>query len=70
MPAAGSKGAPRNPRELKDDTSASREEKLVSCKFRFQLVVYRFNMRVFLRKKTKGKKLLTVVFSLNVVLIQ
>ncbi|KAG6410430.1 hypothetical protein SASPL_128490 [Salvia splendens] len=29
MPAAGSKGAPRNPRELKDDTSSSREEKLV-----------------------------------------
>uniref|UniRef100_A0A3Q7FPL0 Endonuclease/exonuclease/phosphatase domain-containing protein n=1 Tax=Solanum lycopersicum TaxID=4081 RepID=A0A3Q7FPL0_SOLLC len=29
MPAAGSKGAPKNPRELKDDTSASREEKLV-----------------------------------------
>lgn len=29
MPAAGSKGAPKNPRELKDDTNASREEKLV-----------------------------------------
>ncbi|XP_057791512.1 DNA-(apurinic or apyrimidinic site) endonuclease [Salvia miltiorrhiza] len=29
MPAAGSKGAPRNPREFKDDTSSSREEKLV-----------------------------------------
>lgn len=29
MPAAGSKGAPKNPRELKDDTSTSREEKLV-----------------------------------------
>lgn len=56
MPAAGSKGAPRNPRELKDDTSASREEKLVSWKFRFQLVVYRFNMLVFLRRKQKEKK--------------
>lgn len=30
MPAAGSKGAPKNPRELKDDTSSSREEKLVT----------------------------------------
>ncbi|KAJ8536559.1 hypothetical protein K7X08_034960 [Anisodus acutangulus] len=29
MPAAGSKCAPKNPRELKDDTSSSREEKLV-----------------------------------------
>ncbi|XP_072950804.1 DNA-(apurinic or apyrimidinic site) endonuclease isoform X1 [Typha angustifolia] len=27
MPAAGSKGAPKNPSELKDDTSSSREEK-------------------------------------------
>ena len=30
MPAAGSKGAPKNPRELKDDTSSSRDEKQVS----------------------------------------
>lgn len=29
MPAAGSKGTPKNPRELKDDTSSSREEKQV-----------------------------------------
>ncbi|KAL7191781.1 hypothetical protein ACSBR2_023787 [Camellia fascicularis] len=29
MPAAGSKGAPKNPAELKDDTSASREEKQI-----------------------------------------
>ncbi|CAA0815338.1 DNA-(apurinic or apyrimidinic site) lyase [Striga hermonthica] len=29
IPAAGAKGAPRNPRELKDDTSASREEKQI-----------------------------------------
>ncbi|KAF6157558.1 hypothetical protein GIB67_004496 [Kingdonia uniflora] len=29
MPAAGSKGAPKNPRELKDDTSSSREEKQI-----------------------------------------
>lgn len=29
MPAAGSKGAPKNPGELKDDTSSSREEKQV-----------------------------------------
>ncbi|CAL9763784.1 unnamed protein product [Musa acuminata subsp. burmannicoides] len=29
MPAAGSKGAPKNPNELKDDTSSSREEKQV-----------------------------------------
>lgn len=29
MPAAGSKGAPKNPGELKDDTSASREEKQI-----------------------------------------
>lgn len=29
MPAAGAKGAPKNPRELKDDTSASRDEKQV-----------------------------------------
>ncbi|KAL2482670.1 DNA-(apurinic or apyrimidinic site) lyase [Forsythia ovata] len=29
MPAAGSKGAPKNPREFKDDTKSSREEKLV-----------------------------------------
>ncbi|WOL11298.1 DNA-(apurinic or apyrimidinic site) lyase [Canna indica] len=29
MPAAGSKGAPKNPSELKDDTSSSREEKQV-----------------------------------------
>ncbi|KAJ7945768.1 DNA-(apurinic or apyrimidinic site) lyase [Quillaja saponaria] len=29
MPAAGSKGSPKNPRELKDDTSLSREEKKV-----------------------------------------
>ncbi|KAF8408358.1 hypothetical protein HHK36_007507 [Tetracentron sinense] len=27
MPAAGSKGAPKSPGELKDDTSSSREEK-------------------------------------------
>uniref|UniRef100_U5FXN2 Uncharacterized protein n=1 Tax=Populus trichocarpa TaxID=3694 RepID=U5FXN2_POPTR len=27
MPAAGSKGAPKNPGEIKDDTSSSREEK-------------------------------------------
>lgn len=30
MPAAGSKGAPKKPGELKDDTSSSREEKQVS----------------------------------------
>lgn len=30
MPAAGAKGAPKNPRELKDDTNSSREEKQVS----------------------------------------
>ncbi|GJN13406.1 hypothetical protein PR202_gb00102 [Eleusine coracana subsp. coracana] len=29
MPAAGSKGAPKNPSELKDDTSSSRDEKQV-----------------------------------------
>lgn len=29
MPAAGSKGAPKNPGELKDDTSSAREEKQV-----------------------------------------
>ncbi|GKV13851.1 hypothetical protein SLEP1_g24820 [Rubroshorea leprosula] len=29
MPAAGSKGAPKNPGELKDDTSTSREEKQI-----------------------------------------
>ncbi|KAI5665007.1 hypothetical protein M9H77_24330 [Catharanthus roseus] len=29
MPAAGAKGAPKNPRELKDDTNSSREEKQV-----------------------------------------
>ncbi|CAK9172594.1 unnamed protein product [Ilex paraguariensis] len=29
MPAAGSKGEPRNPRELKDDTNSSREEKKI-----------------------------------------
>ncbi|GMP34007.1 hypothetical protein CsSME_00007072 [Camellia sinensis var. sinensis] len=29
MPAAGSKGAPKNPGELKDDTNASREEKQI-----------------------------------------
>ncbi|KAJ6825183.1 DNA-(apurinic or apyrimidinic site) lyase [Iris pallida] len=29
MPAAGPKGAPKNPSELKDDTSSSREEKQV-----------------------------------------
>lgn len=29
MPAAGSKGAPKNPSELKDDTSSAREEKKV-----------------------------------------
>ncbi|XP_056174911.1 DNA-(apurinic or apyrimidinic site) endonuclease isoform X2 [Syzygium oleosum] len=29
MPAAGSKGAPKNPGELKDDTSSSREEKKI-----------------------------------------
>ncbi|XP_042481893.1 DNA-(apurinic or apyrimidinic site) endonuclease [Macadamia integrifolia] len=29
MPASGSKGAPKNPGELKDDTSASREEKQI-----------------------------------------
>ena len=29
MPAAGSKGMPKIPGELKDDTSASREEKKV-----------------------------------------
>lgn len=32
MPAAGAKGAPKNPRELKDDTSASRDEKQVGKK--------------------------------------
>lgn len=56
MPAAGSKGGPKNPRELKDDTSSSREEKLVRCKFCFQLVVYSFHFAVLLRKKTKGKE--------------
>lgn len=29
MPAAGSKGAPKNPGEIKDDTSSSREEKQI-----------------------------------------
>ncbi|XP_022025204.2 DNA-(apurinic or apyrimidinic site) endonuclease-like [Helianthus annuus] len=29
MPAAGAKGAPKNPRELKDDNNSSRKEKLV-----------------------------------------
>jgi hypothetical protein len=32
MPAAGSKGGPKNPSELKDDTSSSREEKQVVLK--------------------------------------
>lgn len=30
MPAAGSKGMPKNPGEVKDDTSSSREEKQVT----------------------------------------
>lgn len=30
MPAAGSKGSPKNPGELKDDTGLSREEKRVN----------------------------------------
>lgn len=29
MPAAGAKGTPKNPRELKDDNNSSREEKLI-----------------------------------------
>jgi hypothetical protein len=33
MPAAGSKGTPKNPSELKDDTSSSRGEKQVSEDF-------------------------------------
>lgn len=33
MPAAGSKGAPKNHGELKDDTSSSREEKKVKLVF-------------------------------------
>ena len=30
MPAAGLRGAPKNPGELKDDTNSSREEKQVN----------------------------------------
>lgn len=33
MPAAGSKGAPKNPSEIKDDTSSSRGEKQVRRQF-------------------------------------
>lgn len=33
MPSAGSKGAPKNQGELKDDTNASREEKKVNVPF-------------------------------------
>ena len=40
MPATGSKGAPKNPRELKDDTSSSREEKQVMRYSWFHLLVY------------------------------
>ena len=38
MPAAGSKGAPKNPGELKDDTSSSREEKQVYNSFMLPIV--------------------------------
>ena len=38
MPASGSKGAPKNQGELKDDTNSSREEKLVTLLALFVLV--------------------------------
>lgn len=38
MAAAGSKGAPKNPREIKDDTNASREEKLVDVVYAIVLL--------------------------------
>ena len=41
MPAAGSKGAPKNQGELKDDTSSSREEKKVMfCHVTVSLSMY------------------------------
>ena len=47
MPAAGSKGAPKNQGELKDDTNSSREEKKVACYF--SLLSVHFNI-VFILK--------------------
>ena len=41
-PAAGSKGAPKNPGELKDDTSSSREEKQVKL-FQITMISLMFN---------------------------
>ena len=31
MPAAGSKNGPKNPAQVKDDTSSARQEKQVMC---------------------------------------
>ncbi len=42
MPAAGSKGAPKNPGEFKDDTSSSREEKQEK-KFQITMISLMFN---------------------------
>lgn len=44
MPAAGSKDAPKNHQELKDDTKASREEKLVTV---FCLLFLLLNLFMF-----------------------
>ncbi|GAA0175256.1 hypothetical protein LIER_41879 [Lithospermum erythrorhizon] len=44
MPAAGSKGAPKNPRELKDDTTASREEKQILMRALSNLPFRKYNV--------------------------
>uniref|UniRef100_A0ACD5TK52 Uncharacterized protein n=1 Tax=Avena sativa TaxID=4498 RepID=A0ACD5TK52_AVESA len=68
MPAAGSKGGPKNPSELKDDTSASREEKqivlraLSSSPFKDYRVWWSLSeskyagTAVFMKKKFEPKK--------------
>lgn len=39
MPAAGSKGAPKNPGDIKDDTSSAREEKQVKFPCHFDISI-------------------------------
>ncbi|VAH93833.1 unnamed protein product [Triticum turgidum subsp. durum] len=68
MPAAGSKGAPKNPSELKDDTTSSREEKqtvlraLSSSPFKDYRVWWSLSdskyagTAVFMKKKFEPKK--------------
>ncbi|KAK2968250.1 hypothetical protein RJ640_030300 [Escallonia rubra] len=64
IPAAGAKGAPKNPKELKDDTNSSREEKQVLTLHRLLIKNTASNVSC---KKHKSEAHLTAGLRFNVI---